>query len=348
LTTNPVFLCVISYTGTSEIPGITVAGANPDLVKYTSAADSEFLYYGRCKCISEVPATPDGKPTPAIITRTALRLTNIPFLVVDAGAMIKPSIPYFSFNIGSGNNIKSLPAVSREDVKRAFDYGMVLGDQISKNSDLIVIGESIPGGTTTALAVLLALGVDAKFKVSSSMPENPHNLKNSIVSESMIRAGINFGELRDDPFEAIALFGDPVMPSIAGITIGVKSSNCRIMLAGGTQMAAILALLKALRQSTDNICVGTTSYVAEDRSSKLIELVNSISADIPIYSSDLHMIDSIKPGLQAFARGFVKEGVGAGGVSITSMLKSNDNINGTDLLKAIEQEYEKVIERTVV
>jgi NaMN:DMB phosphoribosyltransferase len=113
-------------------------------------------------------------------------------------------------------------------------------------------------------------------------------------------------------------------------------------------MAAILALLKALRQSTDNICVGTTSYVAEDRSSKLIELVNSISADIPIYSSDLHMIESIKPGLQAFARGFVKEGVGAGGVSITSMLKSNDNINGTDLLKAIEQEYEKVIERTVV
>jgi uncharacterized protein (TIGR00303 family) len=348
LTTNPIFLCVISYTGTSEIPGITVAGANPELVKYTSAADSEFLYYGRCKCISRVPATPDGKPTPAIITRTALRLTNIPFLVVDAGARIKPSIPYISFNIDSGNNIKSLPAMSIVDVKRAFDYGVVLGDQISKNSDLIVIGESIPGGTTTALAVLLALGVDAKFKVSSSMPENPHNLKNSIVSESMIRSGINFGELRDDPFGAITLFGDPVMPSIAGIVTGVTGSNGRVMLAGGTQMAAIVALLKALRVSTDNICIGTTSYVAEDRSSKLIELVNSISGDIPIYSSDLHMIESIKPGLQAFAKGFVKEGVGAGGISITSMLKSNDNINGKDLLRAIEQEYEKVIESSVV
>ena len=44
-------------------------------------------------------------------------------------------------------------------------------------SDLIVVGESIPGGTTTALAVLRALGIDARFKVSSSMPENPHNLK---------------------------------------------------------------------------------------------------------------------------------------------------------------------------
>ena len=60
------------------------------------------------------------------------------------------------------------------------------------------------------------------------------------------------------------------------------------------------------------------------------------------------MIESIKPGLQAFAKGFVKEGVGAGGISITSMLKSNGNINGKDLLRAIEQEYEKVIEITVV
>ena len=74
------------------------------------------------------------------------------------------------------------------------------------------------------------------------MPENPHNLKNSIVSESMIRAGINFGELRDDPFEAITLFGDPVMPSIAGIVTGVTGSNGRVMLAGGTQMACDTAL----------------------------------------------------------------------------------------------------------
>ena len=38
-------------------------------------------------------------------------------------------------------------------------------------TDCLVIGESIPGGTTTALAVLKALGFDAK--VSSSIPNNP-------------------------------------------------------------------------------------------------------------------------------------------------------------------------------
>ncbi len=44
LTTNPLFVCVISYTETSQVPGITFAGANPDLIKYTSPADSEFLF----------------------------------------------------------------------------------------------------------------------------------------------------------------------------------------------------------------------------------------------------------------------------------------------------------------
>jgi NaMN:DMB phosphoribosyltransferase len=96
---NPIFVCVISYTETSEIPGITVAGANKDLIKYTSSADAEFLYYGRCKCINGVPATPDGKPTPAIITKTMLNIGNIPFIVVDSGVNIKHDIPLFSFNL---------------------------------------------------------------------------------------------------------------------------------------------------------------------------------------------------------------------------------------------------------
>ena len=57
------------------------------------------------------------------------------------------------------------------------------------------------------------------------------------------------------------------------------------------------------------------------------------------------MIESSKPGLQAFAKGFVKEGVGAGGISITSILKSKGRINGAFLLKAIEREYEAVIQK---
>ena len=43
------FSFVTSYTETCEIPGITVAGAEPDFLKFTPPADSEFLQYGFCK-----------------------------------------------------------------------------------------------------------------------------------------------------------------------------------------------------------------------------------------------------------------------------------------------------------
>ena len=56
-------------------------------------------------------------------------------------------------------------AMDISNVKRAFEHGELLGKQLAIMSDLIVVGESIPGGTTTALAVLRALGIDARFKV---------------------------------------------------------------------------------------------------------------------------------------------------------------------------------------
>jgi uncharacterized protein (TIGR00303 family) len=345
---NPIFVCVTSYTATCEIPGITVAGANVEFLKYTSPADAEFLHYGHCKCIDGVPITPDGKPTPAIITRAALRLSNIPFFVVDAGSRIKPSIPYISFDIPSGKNIQFGNAVDIDKVYQAFEYGMIFGKQLGQTSSLVVIGESIPGGTTTALGVLTALGIDAKNKTSSSMPQNPHDLKNLTVSEGIKKANISFGSLRKDPLRAVSFLGDPMMPAVAGIVDGVLSSgsvSSHVMLAGGTQMAAILAILKSLGRSLERISVGTTVYVAEDSSSNLPNLINSVSADIGIYKSNPQLALSSHTGLRAFARGFVKDGVGAGGLSIVAMLKSNGQIDGRSLLKAVEQEYEAIMSR---
>jgi uncharacterized protein (TIGR00303 family) len=337
---NPVFVCVISYTTTSEIPGLTVAGANPELVKYTSPADAEFLYYGRCRCIDAVPATPDGKPTPALITRAALQVAKIPFLVVDAGAKVKPSIPCVSFGLEPGRNIMNENAMDYSMVRQAFEHGELLGRQLATLSDLVVIGESIPGGTTTALAVLSALGIDARFRVSSSMPENPHSLKNSVVASAIKRAGRSVSS----PFEAVAAFGDPMMPSVAGIASGALEAGARVMLAGGTQMSAVVAILKRLDKPLSRVCIGTTIYVAKDPTADLAGLVGAASRQVPVLSCDLHLDKSTKPGLQAFAKGFVKEGVGAGGASIAAMLTSKGRITGEKLLKAIEKEYETSIE----
>jgi NaMN:DMB phosphoribosyltransferase len=319
-TKNPVFVCVISYTATSEISGLTVAGANAELVKYTSAADAEFLYHGRCSCIDVVPATPDGKPTPALITRTALQLARIPLLIVDAGTKVKPSIPCVSFGVEP-----------------------LLGKQLAIMSDLTVVGESIPGGTTTALAVLRALGIDARFKVSSSMPENPHNLKNKVVDSAIERVITEIGRI-SSPFEAISTLGDPMMASMAGIASGVLSESGKVMLAGGTQMSAVVAILKHLGRTLNGLYIGTTTYVTKDPSSDLSGLVRMASEQVPILSCDLHLGESSKPGLQAFAKGFVKEGVGAGGASIVAITKSRGKITGKKLMNAIEKEYEVSIE----
>lgn len=320
-----------------------MAGANPELVKYTSPADAEFLYYGRCMCIAGVPATPDGKPTPALITRTALRAAEIPLFVVEAGTKVRPAIPAISLGVRHGGNISIEDAMETGDVERALEYGRMTGGQLARTSDLVVVGESIPGGTTTALAVLTALGVDAKFKVSSSMPENPHQLKNRVVATAIARAKIVPG--RVPVLQAVAQVGDPMMPAVAGIARGVLESGAKVMLAGGTQMAAVLAVLKGLGVPLAGACIGTTTYVASDPSSDLAGLVKAISPKVPVLACDLHLGQSSKPGLQAYANGFVKEGVGAGGSSIAAILKTKGRLGGKKLLKLIEQEYEASIEQ---
>ena len=337
------FICVISYTETCEIPGITVAGADPELIKYTPAADAEFLYHGECKCIDTVPATPDGKPTPALITRAALRSADIPLVVVDAGSKVKPELPYVSIDLEHGKNIVYRRALEITSVKKAFEKGVELGNKLGKTMEHIVIGESIPAGTTTALGVLLAMGIDARYKVSSSMPENPHELKLSVVERGMRAAGISFGSLANKPFEAVSYMGDPMIPTVAGIAIGASKSSS-VMLAGGTQMAAILSVINAIyKNAIDNIVVGTTKYILDDRSSDIRRLINSV-ADVPILSCDPYLSKSRKEGLRAYASGFVKEGVGAGGACIAAMLKSNGMIDGSKLLYEVEKEYELAIE----
>lgn len=288
-----------------------------------------------------MPATPDGKPTPAIITRAALAMAEIPLLVVEAGTKVKPAVPAISFGLKPGSNILIEDAMEINEVHKAIDYGETLGSQLAKAADLVIIGESIPAGTTTALAVLMALGIDAKFKVSSSMPQNPHALKNRFVAQAIARVGTKEGIA---PLEAVARVGDPMMPSVAGIASGATASGAKVMLAGGTQMTPILAVLKALGASLKNVCIGTTKYVARDESADLTGLVRAIEYGIPVLSCDLHLEKSIKPGLRAFAEGFVKEGVGAGGVSIAAMMKSKGKVTGKNLLSKIEHEYTTTIE----
>lgn len=324
------FAFVISYTETCEIPGITFAGANKNSIQFTPPADAEYLHYGYCKTIDKIPMTPDGKPTPGLLTKTALESSSIPHLTINAGSKISPQLPFIETGLPFGKNISIEDAMTDSEVSQAVDFGRILGRSLASLTDCLVIGESIPGGTTTALAVLRALGFDAK--VSSSIPENPIELKNQIVESALKRID------SDHPYSIIAKVGDPMIPFVAGM-LSSASGVSKVMLAGGTQMAAVLAFTSKIGFNEENTIIGTTSYITNDENANFKELVQKI-ANIPIISVDPDLKNSRHSGLRAFSEGFAKEGVGAGGCIISSMLKTGND--SEKFLKMVEEEYRRV------
>jgi uncharacterized protein (TIGR00303 family) len=333
---NPLFICTIATTETGKISGISAAGANPEFTDYTPPADAELLLLGRCKSIAGVPITPDGIPTPGLITMSALSLADIPVLIASGGLKIKPQIPFLDLGGSPGRDIRTGNAV--DNVTEVIKRAKIAGQQLAKAVDYVVIGESIPGGTTTALGVLSALGVKAEGKVSSTLPKNPHSLKAETVKAGLKVAGESFGSLANDPAKAISCVGDPMMAAFSGLVIGA-ASQVPVLMAGGTQMSAILAIVNALEPDVlCNVAVGTTRWVANDKSSDLKGIITQF-CDVPILAADLNFGASRFPGLQIYETGLVKEGVGAGGASIAAMAKLGGAITKDLLLKEIEHNY---------
>ena len=324
------FSFVISYTETCEIDGITIAGADKNSIKFTPPADAEYLHYGYCKTIDNIPMTPDGKPTPGLLTKTALESASIPHITINAGSKITPQLPFIETGLSFGKNISTQDAMTDSQVSHAVDYGRIVGRSMASLTDCLIIGESIPGGTTTALAVMRALGFDAK--VSSSIPNNPVELKNKIVNSALERIE------SDHPYNIIAKVGDPMIPFVAGM-LSSASDVSKVMLAGGTQMTAVLAFASKIGFNEDNTAIGTTSYITNDKSANFKSLVQKI-ANIPVISVDPGLKNSQYSGLRAFSEGFAKEGAGAGGTVVASMLKTGNN--SEKFLELVEKEYSRL------
>jgi len=333
---KPLFICTIATTETAKIPGLSAAGANPDFTDFTPPADAELLLLGKCKSIAGVPITPDGIPTPGLITMSALHLADIPVLVVNGGVKVKPQIPYVDLGGNSGRDIRNGNSV--DNVEEVIERAKIIGEQLAKVSDYLVIGESVPGGTTTALGVLSALGVNAQGKVSSTLPQNPHSLKAKVVEAGLKAANEKFGSLKNNPIKAISCFGDPMMAAMAGLVIG-GAKQSPILMAGGTQMTAVLAIINALEpDALCNVAVGTTRWVAKDKSSDICGILKQFCT-VPVLAADLDFSQSKYPGLRIYETGLVKEGVGAGGASIAAMAKLGGAITKEMLLKEIERNY---------
>jgi uncharacterized protein (TIGR00303 family) len=271
-----------------------------------------------------------------LITTSALHLADIPVFIVNGGVKVKPQVPFIDVNGNPGRDIRTGNSV--DNVDEVIERAKVVGEQLAKASDYLVIGESIPGGTTTALGVLTALGVDAHGKVSSTLPNNPHNLKAEVVAAGLKAAAEKFGSFKGDPIKAVSAVGDPMMAAVAGLVIG-GSKQGPVLMAGGTQMTAVLAVINALEpKALCNVAVGTTRWVAKDKSSDICGIVKQF-CEVPILAADLDFGPSQYSGLRIYETGLVKEGVGAGGASIAAMAKTSGAVTKQILLKEIERNY---------
>jgi len=307
---KPLFLCVLASTETAKIPDISAAGKSPKLTDFTPAADAELVETGNAISISEPAMTPSGAPTPAVLTRASMLLTGMPCIFINSGLRVRPKTPTIDINANPGGDIRKGQAVV--DALEIYEKSRTLGRKLGKLSDFVIIGESVPGGTTTAMGVMRALGYDCI--VSSSFPDNPLDLKCKVVSLGMKAARISFGSLKNDPMRAVACLGDPMMAAVAGLVDGLDTET---ILAGGTQMVSVLGIIKHLGLKR-NVSISTTCYVADDSSANFREMTDALGYQA--FAADPGFGNSRFPGLRMYENGDVKEGVGAGGAMFAAAM----------------------------
>lgn len=299
------FLLFISETALAKIPGLSATGANLDALPYTAPADADMLFYDRPKVAPSLPFDPFGHPSPALVTRASLLEAGFDAATVRVGTSIAPASPHETISEDIGRDMRFEAAVPgyEEIARRSAE----LAAGLDKNIKQVVLAESVPGGTTTALLVLRALGHVGT--VSSAGPENPLSLKEQIWRDTAKRLGIKEGGMKGLGLKAAAELGDPMQVAVAAYAAALPD-EVKVTLAGGTQMMAVAALLRDMGVERD-ILVATTKYVHIDPTSCLEEYAAKIG--VRWYAAPLDFTKSRFPGLADYEKGFIKEGVGAGG-----------------------------------
>ncbi|MBK1986006.1 TIGR00303 family protein [Sphaerospermopsis aphanizomenoides BCCUSP55] len=347
----PVFACILGFTETCLIPGISAAGLTPEDRKYTACADAEFLYYGATHQ-PKYPLPPlTAGASPVLISRAVVEKLKIPIYLFNVGLPLIPSVPIIDLGGTTARCLTTGEAMEITTVKHLLEQGLLWGNQLSANisQSYLILSECVVGGTTTALAILTGLGIDAAGKVNSSHPICNHEQKWAVV-----QAGLAKIPTFIDPLELVAAVGDPMQVVVAGMAIAA-SRRCGVLLAGGTQMLAVYALIQAIAQvyslswQPEAVVIGTTRWVAEDSTGATVDLSLSLGKNSmnrgqeipPLLATQLSFADSRYPQLQAYEQGFVKEGVGAGAACIAAYLSQNWQQN--QLLTAIEAQFEQLM-----
>ncbi len=333
---------VIAGTNTCQIPGISAAGINAKSRRKTALADAEFLLKGASKDHKYKLPLLNAGVTPALISYVCSKLINIHPVIVPLGIGVEP---YFNHlvvedrNLGPSNCLTTGQSMTKERVINLYERGISIG---KSSKQPILISESVPGGTTTAQAVMEAFGLRVSNLVGSSLFKAPRELRKKVVQKGLFNANL---KADFDSFDVVAAVGDPFQAFSMGLLIGARLAKQPVILSGGSQMVAVILLvlelldLKNKNDFFENVFIATTGWLVKDNSlNDLLSLINE-KYDVKLsgLASPLNFKSSKYKELKDYELGHVKEGVGAGGISLLAFL---DGFNNEEIVSLCQQNLE--------
>ena len=118
-----------------------------------------------------------------------------------------------------------------------------------------------------------------------------------------------------------------------GLLIGARLAKQSVVLSGGSQMLAVILLAlefidsKEKQEFIDFVFIATTGWLVKDKSlGDLLDLINEKhNVNLLGFASSLNFKSSTFKELTDYEIGYVKEGVGAGGMSILAFLMGFSN-----------------------
>ncbi len=347
---------ILAGTNTAEVEGISAAGSTSAARRYTAVADAELLLNGPVRSNRwPLPPLPAGV-SPALISYVASRFIDVKPLVLVAGLQQMPPFPHLRLerpSFGPAACLSTGSAMPFKRVQSLCDKGFAMGVKLRKP---LLIAECVPGGTSTAQAVLTGLGLSISDLVSGSVRNPPLKIKTQLVERGLQAAQLGTSP---PPKRLLAAVGDPFQCVAVGLLLGARQAGQPVLLGGGSQMLAVLALaLAELNESlrshfVKGVVLGTTAWLTEEvsfedqRVSSFVRLLDIVGHHYGVglmgVSAGLHFDRSRYQALRDYERGFVKEGVGAGAFALLAQLQG---VSRKDLLDSCEASLEELNRRS--
>lgn len=314
------FMLALSNTKTATITGITQAGI-PGMIHLTPTLDSEFLCTGEVRSLDNIAETLKGVPTPALMTRGVHLLTPYGRVeLLDLGLEVKPKIDYFKLHDFNITPSESIVNGANIDAEALFQKGVVFGQGYICEDEYLILGESVPSGTSTARATAMGMGYEVEDYFASSFKEVPNEVRQKVLDEALSKL-----QEDDDLFTVLGQVGDNMLIFTAGFIMGLNN-KISLILSGGTQMASVLLIVNKILQVTQkelessNLALCTTKWVVEDAHSDIKALLTLLDFPVNVYYSGFDFSLSKHPALKLYDEGEAKEGVGAGGALVYGAL----------------------------